>query len=378
MSPHAFLVKIKLVSGLGLGVILMASAGVASYVTVSQLIEATVSEDQIEDRLVLLERTTSGIKTAEAALRQYLLSGDAGDLQKIGQTRAAMDDAIARMRSAGALTEQPALDDLIARRWTLVTQLLAARQSAGLPGAVAILTSDFSRQLRQRTDDLLGAARQRETITLDRTHTAGLYRAEWAQRIIMLNGLLFLAMLAWAFYVVRRHEAGRKRVEAQLRDSEVMSRSITEGMAEGVITTSMDDIILDANGAALELLGYEKSDLKGRDISELIPQRLRREYKEFTAALRARPEAFRRAGREVLGRRRDGSEFLVNVSYGDVQVAGQRLFTATFHDITETKRVTEALRASETQLRQITDTVPALIAYIDKAQRFSFHNKAYE
>ncbi|WP_431098883.1 DAHL domain-containing protein [Polaromonas aquatica] len=39
---------------------------------------------------------------------------------------------------------------------------------------------------------------------------------------------------------------------------------------------------------------------------------------------------------------------------------------------------TIALHASETQLHQITDTVPALIAYIDAGQRFRFHNLAYE
>jgi PAS domain S-box-containing protein len=42
------------------------------------------------------------------------------------------------------------------------------------------------------------------------------------------------------------------------------------------------------------------------------------------------------------------------------------------------KERTKALHASESQLRQITDTVPALIAYIDAEQRFQFHNLAYE
>jgi PAS domain-containing protein len=66
------------------------------------------------------------------------------------------------------------------------------------------------------------------------------------------------------------------------------------------------------------------------------------------------------------------------VSFSDVQVGGRRLFTALMHDITESKRISEALRASESQLRQVTDTVPALIAYLDTEQRFRFHNRAYE
>jgi PAS domain S-box-containing protein len=42
-----------------------------------------------------------------------------------------------------------------------------------------------------------------------------------------------------------------------------------------VITTTSDDIVLEANAAALQLFGYEKSELIGRDVSELVPERLR-------------------------------------------------------------------------------------------------------
>jgi PAS domain S-box-containing protein len=80
----------------------------------------------------------------------------------------------------------------------------------------------------------------------------------------------------------------------------------------------------------------------------------------------------------VIALRKDGTEFTVSVSFGDVQVGGRRLFTALMRDITESKRITEALRASESQLRQVTDTVPALIAYLDTEECFRFHNRAYE
>ena len=53
-------------------------------------------------------------------------------------------------------------------------------------------------------------------------------------------------------------------------------------------------------------------------------------------------------------------------------------YRGTGRDNTAIHLVTDALRASETQMRQITDTVPALIGYLDKEQRFKFHNKAYE
>jgi PAS domain-containing protein len=104
--------------------------------------------------------------------------------------------------------------------------------------------------------------------------------AQWAQGFIIAGSLLFFAMLAWVVYVVKHYEGVRKRGEAQLRDSEAMSRSITEGMAEAVITTTADDIVLEANAAALQLFGYERDEVVGRDVSELVPERLRPQYKD--------------------------------------------------------------------------------------------------
>ena len=376
MSSTAFLLKIKL--ALGVAIVLMATLGVASYVTINRLIETARTGDQTEETLVLLERVTSSIKTAESSLRQYLLSGNAMDRQDFDQARGSMGDAIDRLRSTRLLPEQTTLDELVAQRTALALQSAAARQSAGKEAAAAILIGDLSRQLRQRTDDLLDAARNRENLEWQNSQAAAQRSAQWAQRFIIAAGLLLLAMLAWVVYMVKHYEEERKRVEAQLRDSEAMSRIITEGMAEGVITTTSDDIVLEANAAALQLFGYEKSELMGRDVSELVPERLRRQYKETTAALRTHPDTFRIASREVRSIHKDGSEFLVSSSFGDAQVGGRRLFTAVMHDITDSKRIAQALHASELQLRQITDTVPALIADLDIEQRFRFHNKAYE
>jgi len=376
MRSTPFLIKIKL--ALGIGLILVAAVGMASYVTINRLIESAQARVRTEDTLVLLERIASSLKSAESLGRQYLLSGSAADLQNFDAARAALREAIGRVRSANLLPDQSELDELIGQRRTATNQLIAARKTEGQEAAVAILNSDASLQLRQRTDSLLETARNRENLAWQRAQANAERSAQRVQNFIIAAGLLFLAMLAWMVYVVNHYEKVRKRVEAQLRDSETMTRTITESMADAVITTTDDDIVLQANAAALQLFGYEKSELIGRDVSELVPERLRGQYKSFTAALRARPEAFRMTNHDVRSMRKDGTEFPASVSFGDVHVGGRRLFTALISDITERRRITEALRASESQLRQITDTVPALITYLDLEQRFCFHNKAYE
>jgi len=376
MSATFFLRKIKI--ALGFMLVLIVTLGVNSYLAMDHLIESAQTRDQTEETLVLIERVASGIKTAESSLRQYLLSGQTMDRQNFDRDRDAMNGAIDRLRNTRSLPEQTTLDELIVQRTALALQAAAARQNEGQQAAAAILVGDLGRQLRQSTDDLLESARGRENQTWRNSHAAAQQGGKWAQRFMIAIGLFLLSMLVWVGYVVKHYEKEKKRVQARLLDSESMSQLVTEGMAEGLITTTLDDIVVDANAAALQLFGYEKNELLGSDVSNLVPQRLRSQYKEFTAALRSSPETFRLKSRELRSIRKDGSEFLTSASFGDVQVGGLRLFTAVIHDITESKRIAKAMRASELQLRQITDTVPALIAEIDLEQRFRFHNKAYE
>jgi PAS domain S-box-containing protein len=375
-SSNAFLVKIKI--ALAAGLVLMMVVGAASYIGIDRLIETAQSRVRTEDTLVMLERADSGLRTAESTLRQYLLSGSPQELEEFQRARVELRAIRARMRSANVLQEAVEFDELINQRAQIANQSIAARKASGPEAAAAVLGSDASRQLRLRTDGLLENARNREVHKWRDAQAAAEHSAQWAQGFIIAGNLLFACMLAWMVYVVKHYEHVRKRGEEQLRDTEVMSRSITEGMVETVITTTSDDIVLEANAAALQLFGYEKSDLIGRDVSELVPPRFRQQYKDFTSMMREQPETFRISGQEVRAMRKDGSEFMVSVSFSDVQVGGRRLFTALMHDITESKRISKALRASESQLRQVTDTVPALIAYLDTEQRFRFHNRAYE
>ena len=379
MYSTAFLVKMKLSFGFGLGVILLAGAGVASYVTISQLTEASHVENRTQDRLLLLERANTGIKAAEASLRQYLLSGNALDLQKIGQARTAMDEAIGRMRSAGSLPEQLVLDQLMAERWTLAAQSITARQSVGQQGAVDIINSDLSRQLRQRTDSGLEAARNRENLAWKSSQAAAEDSAQGAQRLIVASGLLFLLVMSWAVYVLMRYEAWRKRSEMQLRDSERRLRTLLDNVDEGITSTSDTGTIELFNPAAERMFGYRSEEVVGKNVSMLMRASYRSEHDgHLERYLQTGKAHIIGIGREVTAQRSDGSAFPMDLRISEFYLEGRRHFISGMRDMTETKRITEALRASETQMRQITDTVPALIAYLDKEQKFRFHNQAYE
>lgn len=367
---------------LGAGLLLIFLSIATSYSTINFLIRDAGREVRTQETVILLERLVSQLAAAESLQRRYVLTGAAGDLDAYKDARGRMQQALMGVLTAQEATSgrdaARALESLIAQRVERMEQTVAARQQSGLEAAIALVGSDRNRQLQDEIDTLVERIKGGESLVIEQSRQETRRTAQAVKLLILAGGLVSLSVLAWAVWMILRAQAVSRRIQAKLADSEAMSRAITESMAEGVVTATQDGVIVSANSAARTLFGYRPESLMGQDVAMLLPPRYRSGFTAFFSALAGRPRGFRESGTQVRGQRRDGTEFPVNVSFGDVTVGGRRLFTAIIRDVTESKRISEALRASEAQLRQVTDTVPALIAYIDREQRFQFHNKAYE
>jgi PAS domain S-box-containing protein len=367
---------------LGAGLLLIFLSIATSYSTINFLIRDAGREVRTQETAILLERLVSQLEAAESLQQRYVLTAAAGDLDAYKEARQRMQQALMGVLTAQDATSgrdaARALESLIVQRVERMEQTVAARQQSGLEAAIALVGSDHNRQLRDEIDTLVERIKGGENLVIEQSRQETRRTAQVVKLLVLAGGLVSLSVLAWAIWMILRAQAVSRRIQAKLADSEAMSRAITESMAEGVVTATQDGTIVSANSAARTLFGYRLESLLGQDVAMLLPPRYRSGFTAFFSALAGRPRGFREAGTQVRGQRQDGTEFPVNVSFGDVTVGGRRLFTAIIRDVTESKRISEALRASEAQLRQVTDTVPALIAYIDREQRFQFHNKAYE
>ncbi|OOG46499.1 PAS domain S-box protein [Polaromonas sp. A23] len=367
---------------LALGLLLMILSVATSYLTINAMLEDKREEEKIQGKVLLLEHLVSQFKTTESLQWRYLLTFSDKDLVSYQQARAGMQQALrtaSGVQTTGSGSESLLrLQDLINRRIGLMDLDVAARQQAGLDAAVAMMGNDVNRQLHEEIETLVNRIKSSEKQNLEQSERQNLRTALTVRLLILLSGLLSLGLVGWTILAAMRVQAKNRRIQAELADSEAMSRAITESMADGVVTATQEGAIVNANRAARHLFGYKLKELVEHPVAMLLPARYQMGFTAFFSALAERPVGFKESGTLVRGQRRDGTEFPVNVSFGDVTVRGQRLFTAIIRDVTESQRIAEALRDSEEQLRQLTDSVPALIAYVDKEQRFEFHNKAYE
>jgi len=126
------------------------------------------------------------------------------------------------------------------------------------------------------------------------------------------------------------------------RQSEERFRALLEAAPDGVVITDTDGRIVHVNAATEALFGYRREELLTQPVERLVPERLRAAHVDhrssFHASPRTRPMGM---GLELYGRRKDGSEFPVEISLSPLGEEQGTLVTAIVRDISERRRAAE-------------------------------------
>lgn len=149
-------------------------------------------------------------------------------------------------------------------------------------------------------------------------------------------------------------------------------RILSERARDIIFLLRPDGTILEANEAASRIYGYPRDELLKLKVHDLRAPSTLPQLDAQLAKANREGILF-----ETLHRRKDGSDFPVEVNSTGAEIGGERLLLSVIRDITERKQAEEKLRQSETQLRVITDAMPALIAFVDADLRYKFVNKTY-
>ncbi|CAG0966084.1 two-component system, LuxR family, sensor kinase FixL [Methanosarcinales archaeon] len=136
--------------------------------------------------------------------------------------------------------------------------------------------------------------------------------------------------------------------------AEVMFQGIFDFAPDAIIIVDREGRILQANSQAEKIFGYAGKELIGRLVEILIPQRFRKRHDEHLKGYIEKPR-IRLMGSEfnLYGLRKDGTEFPVDIALGYLETEGGFIVLSIVRDITEYKRMEEAIRISEAKYRGI-------------------------
>lgn len=181
--------------------------------------------------------------------------------------------------------------------------------------------------------------------------------ASSASLSVLLAGLFFSLLLfaiAWLLAGQRaRAERVAERRTAELRRSQRAFQALTDTANDAIIAAGADGRIRYVNPSAEHCFGYGASELHGRLLTVLMPERYRPLHDAGMAAFLAGGEP-RVIGHtiELAGLRHDGSEFPLEISIAHWQSDGEHNFTAILRDITRRREVEKTMESQRKELER--------------------------
>ena len=146
------------------------------------------------------------------------------------------------------------------------------------------------------------------------------------------------------FVGIIRDITARKRSEQQLREAASRLRATVDTAVDGVILIDSRASILMFNPACERLFGYTADEVMGRNVKLLMPAPFHEEHDGYVSNYLSTGERkIIGIGREVVGLRKDGSTFPMDLSVGEAREGGESIFVGIIHDATARKRTEEQL-----------------------------------
>lgn len=174
-------------------------------------------------------------------------------------------------------------------------------------------------------------------------------------------------------------EEDKKKYKEELNRVRAMFEGLFEFAPDAIMVVNRDGRIIRVNKQTERLFGYPRSELLDAQLEILLPERFREAHKEHRRKYLAEPHV-RPMGRELelYGRRKDRSEFHVDVALGPLQIEQDLFVLAVVRDFTEFKK-SEAGRLREKSISDATiDNMPGIFCLLDEHGKLLRWNKNLE
>ncbi|WP_062149911.1 PAS domain S-box protein [Beggiatoa leptomitoformis] len=221
---------------------------------------------------------------------------------------------------------------------------------------------------------------------ITRTYSDNLVKQ--SHQLQLINSLLIfinLSILIWLakylFYPTLRKveqtlialqysEQCYKEIAESLEQSEihfsalaVRQKAIMDNVLNGIITINTAGIIDSFNKSAEKIFAYSEADVLGKNINCLMPEPYKEAHDGYLRRYLQTNEArIIGIGRDVFGRRKDGSTFPLHLGLSVVEINGEKIFIGIVQDITEAKHIELELKQSKEQAERANLAKSAFLA----------------
>ncbi|MBL4613960.1 MAG: PAS domain S-box protein, partial [Magnetovibrio sp.] len=155
-------------------------------------------------------------------------------------------------------------------------------------------------------------------------------------------------------------------------------RAVLDNVADGIITADERGCMESVSPAAERIFGYDAVDILGQNVSLLMVEEHASRHDDYIQdfVFSGRPGIIG-MDRELEGKRKDGTTFPSEISIGQIQLGGRRMFTGIVRDISDKKKAKNLIEAARNQLIDAIESLPDAFVLYDQNDRLVLCNAKY-
>ena len=335
------------------------------------------------DVLGNLQDLLYGMERIESSSRGYVLTGEESYLGSIqaGVVSSRQHDAAIRTLTADNPEQQgqiAALENLVEQNIQFADTVTHLRQTEGFDAALKAMQSAPLRHIMTAFRIVFFSMQSDEQGLLNERLAAAKRLTIRTEIFLVLGtvlGLLTTAAAAWSVY---RDSSGRALAETALRNSEERSisgaeksaakyRGLLEAAPDAMVVVNQNGEIVLLNVQAEKQFGYHRDELLGQKVTNIIPAGFAERL--IADGTRTATEALAQqigTGIELTGRRKDGSEFPIELMLSPLESADGILVTAAIRDISVRNDAEQHLVQMEGRYRGLLEAAPDAMVVVNQ------------
>jgi PAS domain S-box-containing protein len=369
---------------------LLLACGFLSFVSVSSvhLVISSQSNSELMNRELQLEnklwRIVAFVRVAESEQRGYLLTGDPDyldDFRTILDAAVAAVDDVKRL-VVNDLVQQRALaeiEPLIIRKFTELQETIRLHDAGDHTTALALVRTNVGRELMAEIRGTTMRLMEQQRYLVSQHSSNTLSTNVWLLAV-NLAGLSLIIVLTLISIVVTRRTAGRELARSESRGDELQAtmdqrrkteqkfKEMLEAAPDAMVVVNQHGEIILLNLQAEKTFGYRRDELLGQRVTDVIPDGFAERL--LADGLRSPADALAQqigTGIELIGKRKDGAEFPIEIMLSPLESTEGILVTAAIRDISVRRDAEKHLAQMEARYRGLLEAAPDAMVVVNQS-----------
>lgn len=339
---HSFETKVH--AAFAAAVLVVAVLAATTWRVSQDTFEAALQVSHTKEVLERLAKAKGDTLLIESLTRGYIISGDAEQLAERDAVISEREKSLRRIKELTANNARQQerwmqLREAADARLAVSDRAVQIRATEGFDAARVFSVTAPVRETRERYFRVLHEMEEDEIQRLEKHGADWLRVRNMAVATGALTSLILIALLSTTFFLIRRQFRATEATRRALELANARIGAILDTVAEGVITIDERGNVETLNPAAERVFGYAAAEVVGRNIKMLMPEPYHSQHDKCLEHYRTTGKA-RIIGinREVMGKRKDGSTFPMELAVSEMRLGGERHYTGIARDISERKQ----------------------------------------